>query len=156
MLALMGAGCLVDAGGSKTTGGGWFVGLDRGEGTTTIGNYVTFGFNAKPVGVKYYDDVWEADLINVKGKFQMVDHTSGDIVHGTFSTAKADFENTDNTLFGGTCTVNGIGPYLFVIAVQANDISIGIDMSGDGVIEGAEDLFYGGTLGGGSIRIHTR
>ncbi len=164
ILTLLTAGC-IEGGGNKTTGGGWFVGMDTEQNLPTEGNYVTFGFNVKPVGEPYWDEVLEGWLSDAKGQFQMIDHTLRIRIHGTFSAASADLTITDNSVFMGTCSVNGVGSHMFVVMFDdeesgiedINLISLGVDIDDNGQLqkEGL-DIFYEGVLGGGSIRINAK
>ena len=157
ILTLLTAGC-IGFGGYKTTGGGWFEAFETG-------NYVTFGFNVQPVGEPYWDKDLQADVWDAKGQFQLIDHTLRIRIHGTFSAASADLTITDNSVFMGTCSVNGVGSHMFVVTFDdeefgiedINFISLGVDIDDNGQLqkEGL-DIFYEGVLGGGSIRINAK
>ncbi len=167
ILTLLVAGCF---GGNKATGGGWFY-------DDTTGNYVTIGFNGQYVGEPYLvEDLLpgsegpeDALVRDAKGQFQLTDHTLGVYIHGTFTTASSDLSVTDNSVFMGTCSVNEVGSYMFVVMFDdeyvlteppftifedVNYISMFVDIDGNGGPDTETDIIYQGLLGGGSIRIH--
>ena len=140
---------------AKTTGGGAFYDED--------GNYVTFGFNAQPVGEPYTVD--EVTFQDAKGQFQLVNHTTKTKINGSFTDALVDVESEDlATLFWGTCTVNKQGPFTFQAAFYDSNmdpesydtIGIWVDINGNYDFGDEGDLGMGGELLEGSdIVIHT-
>lgn len=89
---------------NKTTGGGAFY-------DETTGNFVTFGFNAQPVGEPYLDDSGEY-VQDAKGHFTLIDHTIKTKIKGAFNitgAVQSGFET--ESAFSGTCMVNREGPY---------------------------------------------
>jgi len=118
------------------TGGGWL----EDEGT---GNMITFGFTAQPT---------KQNPSTIKGQFQLVDHDSGAIVHGTIS----DWVNTASPpyfYYTGTCSIKGGGTDEFELRFEDNGepgVTAGdyveIDINGFDV--------YSGILRGGNIQDH--
>ncbi|MFC1847034.1 hypothetical protein ACFLYS_03145 [Chloroflexota bacterium] len=154
LLVSVTAGC-IEIGGNKATGGGWFI-------DEVTENFITFGFNAKPTGVSYYNEDLETEVRDVKGQFQLVDHTDKIKIHGTFNFGAPDLDITDNSAFLGECFVDNDGPHLFgallTVEAEVSSVYLWIDMNDD-LTDNADpniDKYYGGDLGGGSIKIHDK
>ena len=159
IVALLAVGCVpTELGGSKTTGGGWFIGYDTEENLPTEGNYVTFGFNVRPVGEPYPAE--GVMLVDVKGQFQMIDHTLGMRLHGVFLTGGGTTTITDSSIFIGDCFVDGDGPHTFFAYFDnsngASFVSIAVDMDDNGDIKkDTDDIQWEGIVEGVAISIHT-
>ena len=144
VLALVGTGC----GGDKVTGGGKFT----NEVFPNYGNKVTFGFNAQPL-----DEPALPGMVKAKGQFQLIDHTTGMNVHGTF-TGTYIVPSEGVSWFSGTCSIDGEGETYFEITAADDDKS-GLG-TGDGVyiMIGAfgdpNQVIYAGYLEGGNIQVH--
>ena len=145
-LVMSAVGCIEFYESPKATGGGWFY----EDGT---GDKVTFGFTAIPTGV-----IENGDTTYVaKGKFQLVDHNDGTVVHGTFLIQSIDELFEGESEFCGECSLDGIDGYFFGCWF--------LDNGEPGASEGDEiyvlisdgDLFsleYSGQLQGGNIKVH--
>jgi hypothetical protein len=116
--------------GCKVTGGGF---LENRE-----GDKATFGFN-----------VQGTTLDDVKGKFQLVDHSFKPPlrIHGTFF-------GMLGSMALGECTINGEGPFLFQLYVDdAGEPGIDDYIYVRLFIPGP-DLEYEGIIDGGNIQVH--
>jgi len=154
LLASVTSGC-IEIGGNKATGGGWFI-------DEVTENFVTFGFNAKPIGDPYYNEDLETEVRDVKGQFQLVDHTDKIKIHGTFNCGSPDLDVTDNSALIGECFVDNNGPHLFgsflFVEPESSSVSMWIDMN-DNQIDDEDpniDKYYSGVLAGGSLKIHAK
>ena len=133
----------------KATGGGWInaVVTTPPEPVVTFvqGDKKTFGFNAMmtPSGPE--------------GELQYVDHDFGLVLH-SLSVDNLYMTVTGYT-FSGTCRVNGVGVYTYVVYVEDNgEPGVWVDIFSI-TIYGLAD-FPGGyyvinTLSGGNIQIHS-
>jgi hypothetical protein len=117
------------------TGGGF---LEECEGK------VSFGFNVKGTQVEGSD-------YDVKGQFQLVDHSAKLRVHGTFD--EVVYMLLVGWVASGECTVNGDGPHKFYLyAYDAGEpaiydyIFVYLEISGP-------DLVYQGIIDGGNIQV---
>lgn len=125
----------------KTTGGGWFY--NYGDTSQKI----TFGFNAQPTDY------------GAKGQFELIDSLNKLNLHGTFNEIPHGTPPRNipvGSIFSGTCTVNGQGPYPFCAGfsdVDPEEIGPG-DAVSVYVEYGDQDLEYEGVLGGGNIMVH--
>ena len=140
VLALSGVGCEVP---DKVTGGGKFTNTAIGD---NYGDNITFGFNAQAKG-----DIEDPTAPpEVKGQFQLVNHTTKTKIHGSF-----DGIFTAG-IFSGTCTVNGEGPYpLYMAATDAEKPN----PTGATIFISVGDFFdplysYEGELEAGTIKWH--
>ena len=133
---LLGApGSVANANANKITGGGWFI--------DDSGNKITFGFDGKqtpePPLHKYI----------AKGQFQLVDHASGDRIHGIIEEIKPG-----SLAFTGSCSINGQGDYTFYVRFSDRG-KPGVE-PGDEIYVAIESpmRFYEGELKGGNIKVH--
>jgi hypothetical protein len=153
LLVSVTAGC-VEIGGNKATGGGWFIDEETES-------FITFGFNAMPIGDPYINEDLQEEVRDVKGQFQLIDHTDKIKIHGTFNYGSPDLDITDTSAFIGECFVDKDGPHLFgvllTVEAEGSSVYLWIDMN-DNLIDDGEptDKYYSGDLEGGSIKIHAK
>jgi hypothetical protein len=136
---------LADPAHCKVTGGGWIIpsgGTDK----------ATFGFNA----MQYTPGQTPYPTPPVKGELEYIDHNTGMTVHGivnSFVYVHPDpFEKNQKADFGGTCTVNGVSGFTFVVHV--------VDNGEPGKADTFQIVVFGvydsglQVLGGGNIQTH--
>ncbi len=134
---LLGApGSVANANANKITGGGWFI-------DDSSDNKITFGFDGKQTPEHPRNYI-------AKGQFQLVDHGTGDRIHGIIEEI-----STSGLKFKGSCSKNGQGDYILRVML--------LDLGKPGVQPG-DKIFvtiwespirsYTGELKGGNIKVH--
>ena len=139
----------------KVTGGGWFTNyaepftIDTNQYTTTNpGDRITLGFTAQPTNT---DGA-------AKGELQLIDHTTGTIIHGTFNVDVKVFDPAWSD-YDGTATINGepghtlkvaFNPTLTSPILAGKFAAIVVDFGQ------SDQLIYGGVIQGGNITIHQK
>ena len=136
---LLGApGSVANAKANKITGGGWFI-------DDSSGNKITFGFDGKQTPEPPRNYI-------AKGQFKLVDHGSGDRIHGIIEEILVG-----GLAFKGSCSINGQGDYTFY--VRFSDRGKPGAEPGDEIyvaIWESSMRFYEGELKGGNIKIHKK